>query len=136
MKLRNVLIAAVGTLTIFSMSTSTASASGDPAGWQSAGNSDFYPDAKGSRCHTKPLPSGGGSIRLTYHRPGGQLDGKINVWEYDPDNPDDFVISMGYMWDGVVDTAYVGNFVDGSNGKAEIYFSGPCTGAPWVHMDD
>ncbi|GAA1292455.1 hypothetical protein GCM10009647_002540 [Streptomyces sanglieri] len=136
MKVRAALVAAVGTVTIFTFSTSTATASGDPAGWQLVGGSDFYPDAEGSGCHTKPLNSGGGNIRVTYHTYGGHDEMRsLGIWEYDPDNPDDFIIRIDVA-NGWSKTANVDGFTDGANGKAELIFRGPCTGAPWITLED
>ncbi|MEU1408430.1 hypothetical protein ABZ471_40090 [Streptomyces sp. NPDC005728] len=129
------LAAALGALAISALSMAPASA--DTPGWQSVGNSEFYLDADGSGCHTKPLESGGGHIKVTHFRPGRPTDwASISVWEYDPDNPDDHIITLPDMQDGMHYEPWVGGWEDGDNGKAEIYFRGPCTGAPWVHMDD
>jgi hypothetical protein len=133
-KFRGALIAAVGMLAMSTLSAAPASAA---AGWQSLGNSDFYLDADGSGCHTKKFYSGGGYIRVSYYRPG-HPDNKtshVRVYEYDPNNADDFVHEF-FPYDGQAFVIDVDRFVDGDNKKAEIYFRGPCTGAPWVHVDD
>ncbi|MFJ8002977.1 hypothetical protein [Streptomyces fagopyri] len=134
MKLRSALISAMGVLAISTLSTVPASAE---AGWQSLGNSDFYLDADGSGCHTETFSSGGGYIRASYYRPGHPDTATIlRVYEYDPDNADDYITEWDTYDSSIPATFYVENYTDGDNGKAEIYFRGPCTGAPWVHVDD
>ncbi|MFD6149105.1 hypothetical protein [Streptomyces sp. NPDC060243] len=115
------------------VSVSSASAT---AGWQSLGNSYFYATS-GSSCHTKHFSSGGGEIRIGYWRPGDteSID-DLKVWESDPNNPDDFIGTIRMMDGWAPKQINVGIFTDGDNGKAEIYIAGPCTGDPWVHIDD
>ncbi|MDX3067985.1 hypothetical protein PV518_38495 [Streptomyces sp. ND04-05B] len=130
------LVAALGVLAISALSTTPASAE---AGWQSLGNSDFYPDADLNGCHTRTFSSGGGYIRYTFSRVSH--DGEqttLRIYEYDAGNADE-LIDTRHPYDGTVATVYVDNFTDGDNGKAEIYFKVSeigCNGAPWVHVDD
>ncbi|WP_435616006.1 hypothetical protein [Streptomyces coelicoflavus] len=125
---------ALGTLTTFMLSVSPASAA-DPAGWQSIGNRDFGPTS-GSQCDTSIVYSGGGWIRTSYYRPGHPDDQTlIGIWEYDADNADEHITNISIQ-DGQAYENLVADYTDGSNGKAEIYYVGPCTGAPWVHVDD
>ncbi|BFO15288.1 hypothetical protein SHKM778_16760 [Streptomyces sp. KM77-8] len=133
MKFRSALVTAVGMVAVSILSATPASAA---PGWQYLGGSDFYPDKTGAGCHTNRFSSGGGWIKLTYYRPGYPYTStKIRVYEYDPDNADDFVHEM-MIYDWTTAEVYVDDFVDGDNKKAEIYFRGPCEGAPSVHVYD
>ncbi|MGW0846371.1 hypothetical protein ACWD26_40815 [Streptomyces sp. NPDC002787] len=136
MNFRSGLVAALGVLAISALSTVPASAE---AGWQSLGNSNFYPDADGNGCHTTTFSSGGGYIRYSFYRVTNSGDRTtVRIYEYDAGNADE-LISTGYPYDGTVARVYVDNFTDGDNGKAEIYFKvseSDCNGAPWVHVED
>ncbi|GAA5036349.1 hypothetical protein GCM10023317_90290 [Actinopolymorpha pittospori] len=82
--------------------------------------------------------SGGGAFRVTWHYPGGDPNDvtSLSLWEYDPDNADDFVDNIRQIRNGTsvifTDISYT---VDGTNRKAELYFRGPCTDN-FVHVDD
>jgi hypothetical protein len=124
---------ALGALALSAPATSPAYA--DAPGWQFVGSSNFYARADYSYCYTKNISVDGGSVLAKYYRPGNDSWAAIQVWEYDPDNPDDFVITID-LQDGAQEDFNADSFDDGSNGKAELYFRGPCTGAPWVSVYD
>lgn len=69
--------------------------------------------------------SGGGYIKVCAHSPVGILE--YSIYEYDPDNADDFVKTV-YLGDGDCAKISVAKFVDGSNKKAELYYTSTSSG--------
>ncbi|WP_431997307.1 hypothetical protein [Streptomyces fungicidicus] len=133
MKIRKALAATFGTLAMSLISISPASA--DSSGWQNLGNSNFH--SCGTYCHTDVFSSGGGYVRTYLYTPSSNIK-SVQVWEYDPDNADDFIITLD-LADYWYKDCYVGNFTDGSNGEAEIYYrysDSVFTGGDFVQVYD
>lgn len=119
------------------LTSAVAFATPAPALAASLGNSEFYPYSDGT-CRTKVFSSNGGVVKLTFYWPGSESTyTNLDLWEYDPDNPDDFVDNVFQIRDGQsVTWTNLSSTVDGDNNKAELYWIGPCAGAPWIHIDD
>lgn len=132
--MRKFLTIALGVVAVSTLSLAPASAA-DPPGWQIIGARDFY--MSGSTCATSPaLVAQGGYILTEYIRPGFPDDlTHIQIWEDDPDNADDYITTLAIK-DGQAYQNLIEDYTDGDNGSAEIYYKGPCTGAPWVSVYD
>lgn len=107
-------------LTIFVVPVSTFASTVSPLGpgeWDPAGQRIFYGDHSNN-----PVYSGGGDFMIRMIQIPNPSGTTYKLYEYDPNNADDYVGQFTFRASDVWWTLRgIGNYVDGSNGKAEFY---------------
>ncbi|WP_221568716.1 hypothetical protein [Alkalihalobacillus sp. TS-13] len=108
------------------------------SGWQTIGEYDAlnqWWDGKG--WHTSVYGSGGGYIRFCVS--GHSSDNLFTVYDYDPGTSgsggDDDMGSLN-LKSGECATMYVEPWVDGSNGKVEVYIASYVSGNTMTKLQD
>jgi hypothetical protein len=113
MKMHTALAVALGALSVSLLAVPSASAAeGDYLGSYSFGwnsNAGAYV--------TSVVNSSGGNFKTCV---SSSASATYYLYEYDPDNPDDLIGSV-VLSNGDCHTFYVDNYVDGDNGRAELY---------------
>ncbi|MCY9007226.1 hypothetical protein [Peribacillus frigoritolerans] len=106
---------AFSTVALTSVFASSASASGDEAGWQYVGAFDVHVTS-----NSNVLMSGGGNIEITMWNTYSASQARgVKVYEDDPAG-DDYITTI-LLAPGAEKVVSVSGYTDGTNGKAEIY---------------
>lgn len=113
-KVQKTISAALAALALSISGATSASA----ADWDYLGNSFFQWNSTSGSYLTKQFQSTGGYFKIctTY----GSPKATYTIWEYDPDNADDWVGSYTLGSEACA-THYVQSFVDGDNRRAELF---------------
>ncbi|SDY05268.1 hypothetical protein [Thermoactinomyces sp. DSM 45892] len=92
-----------------------------PGEWDYLGMSEFKWNKDLKKYVTGTKPSHGGDYKFCVSLEGVHETEKIELWEYDPDNPDDHILTINLRDDQCHVVHDVGRFIDGTNKTAEFY---------------